>query len=134
MALTFKVYERAESTLTELGTVTSLIPKGKIKFCPGTIDKFNAGEIKSYCMILINAKGESTTVPLSKGLSRKVAAAFENNVAKKDILAVIAKLPVYDTEEGGIIGRPAGEMSEEFELAVAEVSKSKVTYESLSSI
>lgn len=132
MALTFANYERAESTLTDEGTVISKIPGGKLKFCPGTIDRYNAKSIKAMSILLFNKKGESTSVPMSKTLSATVAKALDAGTDKKTILGAISKLSIYENEEGmNIIGRPQGSSEEEIEFTAVELAKVTADYEAL---
>ena len=132
MALQFKVWEPTQGNLTELGTVASLIPGGSIKFTPGSLAKYQAGQIKAISMLLINKKGESTTAPLSKRVSATIKNALANGSGKTECLQAILKLQVLETEdESNIISAPRGANGEEEEVTVASASKSKVTYEDL---
>jgi hypothetical protein len=133
MALQFKVYERAESTLVEIGTVSSQIPGGSLKFTPGSLAKFQAGQIKSISMLLTNKKGESTTCPLSKRVSATIKTALENGTTKSDCLRAVAKLNIVETEDGAnIISAPQGVGGVEEELVInAAVTNSKINYQDL---
>lgn len=131
MALIFKKYERTEGTLTELGSVASQIPGGKLKFTPGSLDKYKAKSIKAISILLIDKKGDSTTAPLSKRASAAILAALDNGASKEDCLAAISKLVVVETEDGAnIIAAPQGS-NDEVEITVATASKNKVTYDDL---
>jgi hypothetical protein len=130
--LQFKVYEGKE--LNNLGTVASFIPKGELKFVPGTIDRFKSGTIKAMCVILINAKGESTNVPLSKKVSSTILNAFANGATKKDALAAISKLEIVEDPEDetrNTICAPRGSGGEEETFGVATLTKDKVSYDDL---
>lgn len=133
MALQFKMYERAESTLTEIGTVSSQIPGGSLKFTPNSLAKFQAGQIKSISMLLTNKKGESLTMPLSKRVSATIKSALENGSTKNDCLKAIAKLSIVETEEGAnIISAPQGAGGVEEEITInANTNNSKVSYDDL---
>ncbi len=133
MALQFKMYERAESTLVEIGSVASQIPGGTLNFTPGSLAKFQAGQIKSISMLLTNKKGESLTCPLSKRVSATVKAALENGSSKSDCLKAIAKLTIVETEDGSnIISAPQGAGGVEETITInAAVTSSKVTYQDL---
>ena len=133
MALQFKVYERAESTLVEIGKVSSLIPGGSLKFTPNSLNKFKAGQIKAISMLLTNKKGESLTMPLSKRVSATIKNALDNDSTKSDCLKAIAKLTIVETEEGAnIISAPQGEGGVEEEITInASVTNSKVSYQDL---
>jgi hypothetical protein len=133
MALQFKMYERAESTLVEIGTVGQQIPGGSLKFTPGSLAKFQAGSIKAISMLLTNKKGESLTMPLSKRVSGTIKNALENGKAKSDCLKAIAKLLILETEEGAnIISAPQGEGGVEEELVInTSATNSKVSYQDL---
>jgi hypothetical protein len=133
MALQFKVYERAESTLVEIGTVGQQIPGGSLKFTPNSLAKFQAGQIKAISMLLANKKGESLTMPLSKRVSATIKNALENGSTKSDCLKAIAKLTIVETEEGAnIISAPQGTGGVEEEITInATVTNSKVSYEDL---
>jgi hypothetical protein len=135
MALQFKKYE-STANLTELGTVSSFIPNGSLKFVPGTIDRYKLGTIKAMAMILINKDGDSTSVPLSKKVSAVIKKALDNGSPKRDVLAAIAKLDILENEDGvNTISAPRSATGEEetFEIGVkgANVSKVKATYEDL---
>jgi hypothetical protein len=133
MALKFKVYERAESTLVEIGTVGQQIPGGSLKFTPNSLAKFQAGQIKAISMLLANKKGESLTMPLSKKVSATVKNALENGKSKSDCLKAIAKLTIVETEEGAnIISAPQGSGGVEEEIIIdASFTKSKIDYSDL---
>lgn len=132
MALEFKVYVPKESNLVELGTVAQQIPGGSLKFCPGTVAKYQAGSIKSMAMVLLNKKGESATLPLSKNVSATIKKALENGSTKKECLAAILKLQILETEDGAnIISAPRGAGGEEEELTVANATKLVTSYEDL---
>ena len=133
MALQFKMYERAESTLVEIGTVGQQIPGGSLKFTPGSLAKFQAGQIKAISMLLTNKKGESLTCPLSKRVSATIKSALENGSTKSDCLKAIAKLTIVETEDGSnIISAPQGTGGVEEEITInATVTNSKVSYEDL---
>lgn len=135
MALQFKEYV-STANLTELGTVSSFIPNGSLKFVPGTIDRYTLGTIKAMAMILTNSSGESVSVPLSKKVSAVIKKALDNATPKKEILAAIAKLEILENENGAnTISAPRGSTGEEesFDIGAkgANVSKVKVTYEDL---
>ena len=135
MALEFKQYV-STANLTELGTVSSFIPGGSLKFVPGTIDRYNLGTIKAMAMILIDSNDESASVPLSKRVSAVVKKALANGTPKKDVLAAIAKLEIIEDEEGrNFISAPRGTSGDEeaFEIGAkgSNVAKSKATFEEL---
>lgn len=130
MALPFKVWTPTESNLTELGTVASQIPGGTIKFTPGSLAKYQAGQIKAISILLTNKKKESATAPLSKRVSATIANALKNGATKGECLTAILKLTLVETEDGAnIISAPRGESGQEEEISVATASKSTVSYE-----
>ena len=132
MAVEFKVYVPKESTLVELGTVAKQIPGGSLKFCPGTIGRYQSGTTKSMAMVLLNKQGESATLPLSKAVSATIKKALENGSTKKECLAAILKLEVRENADGIItIGAPRGLNGEEEELTVSNAVKIVTTYEDL---
>lgn len=133
MALTFKKYESTAAELENLGTVISnLGKKGELKFVPGTIDRFKSKATKAMCMILMNDKGESLTVPLSKRVSGTILGALENGQSKKDCLAAIAGLEIVENTDGGhTIVAPRGVGGEEESFTVGELKTTKVAYEDL---
>ena len=133
MSLQFKVYERTESTLVEIGTVGAQIPNGSLNFTPNSLNKFKAGQIKAISMLLTNKKGESLTMPLSKRVSATIKNALDNDSTKSDCLKAIAKLTIVETEEGAnIISAPQGEGGVEEEITInASVTNSKVSYQDL---
>jgi hypothetical protein len=135
MALQFKKYE-STANLTELGTVSSFIPGGSLKFVPGTIDRYKLGTIKAMAMILVDKDDESVSVPLSKRVSAVIRKALDNGSTKRDVLGAIAKLDIIEDEQGrNFISAPRGSSGEEeaFEIGAkgANVAKSKATYEEL---
>lgn len=135
MALKFKTYEGAEFSLVEIGTVGSQIPGGSLKFTPGSLAKYQAGQIKAISMLLTNKKGESVTTPLSKKVSATVKNALENGKSKSDCLRIIAKLVICEDPEDekvNIICAPQGSGGVEEEIVIdSAVTKSKVDYADL---
>lgn len=132
MALNFKTWTPTESNLTELGTVAEQIPNGKIKFTPGSLDRYRAGQIKAISMLLTNKSGESDTAPLSKKVSATISNALKGGASKSDCLTAILKLEMIETEDGAnIISAPRGAGGEEEEVKVSSAAKTKVTYDDL---
>jgi hypothetical protein len=129
----FKVYVPSERDV--VATVSQLIPKGKLKFIPNTIKKYKDGVNKAIGVILINAKGESTTFPCSKAVSKTIVNALENGETKQDCLAVIAKLEITQYEYQGTvmqtISANVGEGSSEEEYVTEMLVKNVKTYEDL---
>lgn len=120
------------SNLTELGTVAQQIPGGSIKFTPGSLAKYLAGQIEAISMVLYDKKGESDTAPLSKRVSATIKNALANGSSKTECLQAILKLQLVETKDGSnIISAPRGAGGEEEEVTVASASKSKVTYDDL---
>jgi hypothetical protein len=132
MALNYAVYVSTPK-LNELGTVASLHPGGSIKFCPGTIDKYNAGTIKAMAMVLTLKNGESTTCPLSKRVSATIKKAFDNGATKRDIIAAILKLNICESIDGNntTICAPAGQSGDEEDFAIQSTAKVASSYEDL---
>jgi hypothetical protein len=133
MSLQFKVYERTESTLVEIGTVGAQIPNGSLNFTPNSLNKFKAGQIKAISMLLTNRKGESLTMPLSKRVSATIKTALENGSTKTDCLKAISKLTIVEMEDGAnIISAPQGSGGVEETITInASVTNSKVSYEDI---
>lgn len=131
----FKEYVPTERD--SLGTVASLIPKGKLRLIPGTIKRFNDGVKKAIGVILTNQEGESTTLPCSKAVSATVVSALEAGVPKVDVLAIISKLEVtqFEHDKTGkmcqVISAPVGEGSTEEEFLVTALAKNTKQYEDL---
>lgn len=133
MALQFKVYEPT-TKLESQGTVNEIIPGGKLKFVPGTIDRYNNGEIKSMNMILIDEDGASATCPLSKRVSKTIKKALDSGATKEEVASVIFNLEIVEDEDGRLfIVAPRGSSGEEEEFSFAQLKKDKVkkTYEDL---
>jgi hypothetical protein len=129
MALNFKVYVPKESTLTELGTVASQIPGGKIGFTPGSLNKYLAGSIKAISILLTNKEGESDTAPLSVRVSATIKDALAEGATKAECLSAISKLMLVETKDGGnIIAAPRGEGGEEEQVSIEAAVKSPVTF------
>lgn len=132
MALNFKTWTPTASNLTEMGTVAEQIPNGTIKFTPGSLDRYNSGQIKAISMLLVNKQGESDTAPLSKRVSATISNALKNGATKRDCLTAILKLEMIETEDGAnIISAPRGAGGEEEEVTVVSASKTKVSYDDL---
>ena len=131
----FKVYISSERET--IGTVASLIPTGKLKLIPNTVKKYQDGVNKAIGIILTNAEDESTTLPCSKAVSKKMVDALENGAKKADVLAIIAKLDVTQFEHNKtgeicqVISAPIGEGSTEEEYLVTALAKNVKTYEDL---
>lgn len=133
MALQFKVYEPT-TKLESQGTVNEIIPGGKLKFVPGTIDRYNNGEIKSMNMILIDEDGASATCPLSKRVSKTIKKALDSGATKEEVASVIFNLEIVEDEDGRLfIVAPRGSSGEEEEFSFAQLKKGNVkkTYEDL---
>ena len=133
MALIYKEFVSTPK-LTELGTVASLHAGGSVKFCPGTISRFNDGIIKAMSMVLTLKDGTSTTCPLSKKVSLTVKNALDNGATKRDVISAITKLNICESIKDGntTICAPLGKGGEEEEeFTIESTSKSKITYEEL---
>jgi len=133
VALQFKVYEPS-TKLESQGTVNEIIPGGKLKFVPGTIDRYNNGEIKSMNMILIDEDGASATCPLSKRVSKTIKKALDSGSTKEEVASVIFNLEIVEDEDGRLfIVAPRGSSGEEEEFSFSQLKKSNVkkTYEDL---
>lgn len=130
--LQFKKYEPKEANLTDLGTVASQIPGGKLSFTPNSLAKYQAGQIKAISILLTNKKGDSTTAPLSKRVSATISNALKAGKTKADCLAAILKLMIVETEDGSnIISAPRGEGGTEEEVSVASAKANATAYEDL---
>lgn len=132
MALNYAVYVSTQK-LNELGTVASLHPGGSIKFCPGTIDKYNSGVTKAMAMVLTLKNGQSTTCPLSKRVSTTIKKALDNGVSKRDVISAILKLNICESLDGKTttICAPVGKGGEEEEFAIQSTSKLAMSYEDI---
>jgi hypothetical protein len=133
MALQFKVYEPS-TKLESLGAVNEIIPGGKLKFVPGTIDRYNNGDIKSMNMILIDEDGASATCPLSKKVSKTIKKALDSGSTKGEVASVIFNLEIVEDENGRLfIVAPRGSSGEEEEFSFAQLKKDnvKVSYQDL---
>jgi len=132
MALMYKEFVSTPK-LTELGTVASLHAGGSVKFCPGTISRFNDGVIKAMSMVLTLKDGTSTTCPLSTRDSLTVKNALDNGAPKRDVIAAILKLNICESLDGKIttICAPVGKGGEEEEFVIDSTAKQAVSYEEL---
>ncbi len=132
MALIYKEFVSTPK-LTELGTVASLHAGGSVKFCPGTINRYNDGIIKAMSMVLTLKDGTSTTCPLSKRVSLTVKNALDNGAAKKDVIGAVLKLNICESIDGKIttICAPIGKGGDEEEFVIDSTVKSVVSYEEL---
>lgn len=98
MGLTFTNYERAESTLTDLGTVADQV--GKDGFL-GIIPKNFKDTTKRVVLVLTKKNGTSTTVSCSKAVS-------EGLRDKSITLGNVLGLNLLENEEGvAFISMPA---------------------------
>lgn len=131
----FKVYEPTERET--IGTVSSMIPKGKLKLIPNTVKKYEDGTNKAIGVILINKDGESTTLPCSKAVSKVMVDALLAGKTKKDVLSAIAKLEITQFEHNKthelcqVISAPVGEGNTEEEYTIDLLAKSTTAYEDL---
>jgi len=112
-----------------LGTVASLFRRGDIvKLIPGTVERYLDGTNKAIGLILINAKGESTTLSCSKKVSKAMVEALEAGKEMKLVLSTIVKLEVtqFKSKSGEImqtISAPVGEGGDELEITVTDAVK-----------
>lgn len=96
MSLAFKVYERAESSLEDLGTLAQLAGRGsKLAFIPS-----NLMSTKRVTIVVANAKGESATVTCSANISSAVRNALKEGTSKSAVLGTLANLTVFEREDG----------------------------------
>ena len=131
----FKTYVPSERDT--IGTVSSFIPKGKLKFIPNTIKKYQDGVNKAIGIILTNVKGESTTLPCSKAVSKKMVIALEEGSDKEEVLGIIAKLDVTQfvhnktNEICQVVSAPVGKGSTEEDYLMDVLKKSVKEYADL---
>ena len=126
MALEFKVYERAESSLEDLGTLAHLGGRGaKLAFIPR-----NLLSTVRVVVVVENAKGESAQVTCSTNISNSVRSALKEGTSKKAILGALAQLHVFEREDGAHYLAQEGSGSLDFH-SVAEASKEAISYEEL---
>lgn len=126
MALEFKIYERAESTLEDLGTLAKLSGRGgRLAFIPG-----NLMSTKRVVVVVANVKGESAIVTCSANISSSVRSALKAGTSKKAILGALAQLNVFENEEGAHYLAQEGSGSLDFH-AVGEIVKEAIPYEEL---
>lgn len=126
MALRFEVYERAESTLEDLGTLAHLGGRGgRLAFIPG-----NLISTKRVVVVVANAKGESATVTCSANISTSVRSALKAGTSKKAILGALAQLRVFENEEGAHYLAQEGSGSLDFH-SLSEITKEAINYEEL---
>lgn len=126
MALTFKKYERADSTeLTDLGTLATLAGKNaKLAFIKSNLRNLE----KRVAVVIENAKGESAVVACAKSVSDVVRTALKEHSAKQ-VLGMLAKMNVLENAEGAMFISPEGGALEFF--GVTEVAKEVIAYEDL---
>lgn len=128
MALQFKVYEKSQDTLTSLGKIHYIVPGGKLRFVPGTIERYNLKVIKSMNMIIKDQSGASTTCPLSKTVSAVVKKALDSGTSKEDVINAIFQLEIGENEKEQLfIMKSASDNEEEYSYNAA----SNVTLEDL---
>ena len=126
MSLEFKIYERAESTLEDLGTLAEISGRGgRLAFIPS-----NLMSTKRVVVVVANAKGASATVTCSNNISGSVRSAMKSGTSKKAILGALAQLHVFENEEGAHYLAQEGSGSLDFH-AVGDVAKEAISYEEL---
>lgn len=131
----FKVYVPSERDV--VAVVSTLIPQGKLKLVPGTVKRYKDGINKAIGVILINKKGESTTLPCSKAVSKAMVDALDSDTPKKDVLSAISKLEITQFEHNTtheivqVISAPVGEGGEEEEFTIESLTKNATTFENL---
>lgn len=92
MALEFKVYERQESTLDDLGTLAST--GAKAAFIPKNLLS------EKRVVLVLEKGGKSTTITCSSAVSDTVRQALRKGVAKDTILGALGKLKIFENEDG----------------------------------
>lgn len=129
MSLTFTNYERAESTLTDLGTVLSIVGKdGGI----GLIPKNFKDSAKRVVLVLTKKNGTSTTVSCSKAVS--------DGLRDKSItLGNVLGLNLLENEDGvAFVSMPAtGAQLQNYSvksLKLTEYIPQAINYEELASL
>ena len=128
MALEFKVYEQT-STLENLGTLSALAGvKGKLAFINGNLNH----PTKRVAVVMLNSKGESTTVTCSASVSASVRQGIKAGVTHEQALSALSELSVLEREDGAHYLAPEGSGSLNF-FAVADIVKksTKLTYADL---
>ncbi len=135
MALNYAVYVSTPK-LNELGTVKGLHMGGSVKFCPGTINKYNDGLIQAMSMVLTKKDGTSTTCPLSKKVSLTVKKALDNGAPKRDVIGAIMNLNICESIKNGITTicpplKKDGSNEEEEFVINSSTTEEVVSYEEL---
>lgn len=120
--LKFAIYEGG-ATLEDLGTPASQVgKKGTLAFIPK-----NLASTKRVVLVLKNAKGESTTLSCSTGVSDSVRKALKGGATNAKVLAVLSKLSILEGEsEIPYLCAPAGEGAGLEEFTVESLAKDTV--------
>ena len=126
MSLEFKVYERAESSLEDLGTLSALAGKGaKVAFIPS-----NLLSSMRVTVVVAKANGQSATVTCSANISASVRTALKDGTSKSAVLGVLSKLNVFEREDGAHYLAPQGSGQLDY-YDIAAAAKEAITVEEL---
>jgi hypothetical protein len=113
-----------EFNYENLGTVASNFKGMSLRFT-----NKNLASEKRVNIIAKDKSGEEYNLPLSAPLSGVVRKALANGKSKKEILAAITKLDLYQDGEKYFVFQPQGEANEEF--LVDNLASEKVSYDEM---
>lgn len=113
-----------EFNYENLGTVASNFKGMSLRFT-----NKNLASEKRVNIIAKDKSGEEYNLPLSAPLSGVVRKALANGKSKKEILAAITKLDLYQDGEKYFVFQPQGEANEEF--LVDTLASEKVSYDEM---
>lgn len=113
-----------EFNYENLGTVASNFKGMSLRFT-----NKNLASEKRVNIIAKDKSGEEYNLPLSAPLSGVVRKALANGKSKKEILAAITKLDLYQDGEKYFVFQPQGEANEEF--LVESLASEKVSYDEM---
>ena len=113
-----------EFNYENLGTVASNFKGMSLRFT-----NKNLASEKRVNIIAKDKSGEEYNLPLSAPLSGVVRKALANGKSKKEILAAITKLDLYQDGEKYFVFQPQGEANDEF--LVDNLASEKVSYDEM---
>jgi len=129
MALNFKQVEYqgvGEFNYEDMGTVASNFKGHSLRFT-----KRNLANAEKRVTLIAKKGDKEFILPCSKPLSAVVRKALDNGKSHKEVLSILTKLNVYQSEDGEryFVMQPQGEQLEAFNID--SIAKTAITYDEL---
>ena len=129
MALNFKKVEYqgvGEFNYEDMGTVASNFKGHSLRFT-----KRNLANTEKRVTLIAKKGDNEYTLPCSKPLSAVVRKALDTGKSHKEVLSIITKLNVYQSDDGEryFVMQPQGEQLEAFNIDT--IAKSTISYDEL---